>query len=138
MKIPSKTAGCRRRRPARREATSQEQEEDERDADADMMEELMEEDEGENGEPSNPQGAVETEEGPSTGNGLPTEEAPSTGDAISPEEDAFLMQQATPPGDSVAESHSPHSEASTVSGEMAELSLTSPGPLGPGEDETPE
>ena len=106
------------------EATSQEREEDERDADMDMMEELMEEDEGENGEPSEPQGAVETEE------------VPSTGDAVSPEEDAFLMQPATQPGDPAAGSHSPHSEAGTVSGEMAELSLTSPGPPGPGEDET--
>ena len=111
------------------EVTSQGQEEDERDADADMMEELMEEDEGENGEPCEPQGAVETEEVPPRA---------STGDAVSPEEDAFLMQQATPPGDPVAGSHSPHSEAGTVSGEMAELSLTSPGPPGLGEDETPQ
>ena len=34
------------------------------DADAEMMEELMEEEERENGEPSEPQGAVETEEVP--------------------------------------------------------------------------
>ena len=120
------------------EVTSQEQEEDERDADADMMEEMMEEDEGEDGEPSDPQGAVETGEVPSTGDAIPTEEVPSTGDAVSPEEDAFLMQQATTPGDSTAGSHSPHSEAGTISGEMAELSLTSLGPLGPGEDETPQ
>ena len=120
------------------EATSQEQEEDERDADADMMEELMEEDEGEDGEPSDPQGAVETGEVPSTGDAVPTEEVPSTGDAIFPEEDAFLMQQATPPGDSAVGSHSPHSEVGTISGEMAKLSLTSPGPPGPGEDETPQ
>ena len=106
------------------EATSQEREEDERDADVDMVEELMEEDEGENGEPSEPQGAVETKE------------VPSTGDAVSPEEDAFLMQQATQPGDPAVGSHIPHSEAGTVSGEMAELSLHSPGPPGPGEDET--
>ena len=114
------------------EATSQEQEEDERDADVDMMEKLMEEDEGEDSEPSDPQGVVEIGEVPSTGDAVPTEEVPSTGDAVSPEEDAFLMQQATPPGDSAAGSHSPHSEAGTVSGEMAELSLTSPGPPGPG------
>ena len=120
------------------EVASQEQEEDEGDADADMMEELMEEDEGEDGEPSDPQGAVEPGEAPSTGDAIPTEEVPSTGDAISPEEDALLMQQATPPGDPATGSHSPHSEAGTVSGEMAELSLTSPGPPGPGEDETPQ
>ena len=46
------------------EAISQRQEEEVGDADAEMMEELMEEEEGENGEPSKPQGAVETEEVP--------------------------------------------------------------------------
>ena len=120
------------------EAACQEQEEDEGDADVDMMEELMEEDEGEDGEPSDPQGAVEPGEAPSTGDAVPTEEVPSTGNAVSPEEDALLMQQATPLGDSAAGSHSPHSEAGTVSGEMAELSLTSPGPPGPGEAKTPQ
>ena len=109
------------------EAISQGREEEEGDADAEMMEELMEEEEGESGEPSEPQGAVETEEVPP---------GPSTGNTVSPEEDAFLMQQATQPGDPTAGSHSPRSEAGTVSGEMAELSLTSPGPPGPGEDET--
>ena len=87
----------------------------------------MEEEEGENGEPSKPQGAVETEE---------VSPGASTGDAVSPEEDAFLMQQATQPGDPAAGSHSPSSEAGTVLGEMAELSLTSPGQPEPGEDET--
>ena len=89
----------------------------------------MEEEERENGEPSEPRGAVETKEAPPWA---------STGDAVSPEEDAFLMQQATQPGDPAAGSHSPRSEAGTVSGEMAELSLTSPGQPGPGEDETPQ
>ena len=46
------------------EAISQGREEEEGDADAEMMEELMEEEERENGEPSEPQGAVETEEVP--------------------------------------------------------------------------
>ena len=98
------------------------------DADMEMMEELMEEEEPENGEPSEPQGVVETEEVPPR--------AP-TGDAVSPEEDAFLMQQASQPIDPAAGSHSPRSEAGTISGEMAELSLTSPGQPEPGEDETP-
>ena len=111
------------------EAISQGREEEEGDTDAEMMEELMEEEERENGEPSEPQGVVETEEVPPRA---------STGDAVSPEEDAFLMQQATQPGDPTAGSHSPSSEAGTVSGEMAELSLTSPGQPGPGEDETPQ
>ena len=109
------------------EAISQGWEEEEGDADAEMME--MEEEERENGEPSKPQGAVETEEVPPRA---------STGDAVSPEEDAFLMQQASQPVDPTAGSHSPRSEAGTVSGEMAELSLTSLGQPGPGEDETPQ
>ena len=109
------------------EAISQEQEEEEGDADVEMMEELMEEEERENGEPSGPQGVAETEEVPPL---------VSAGDAISPEEDAFLMQQASQPVDPAAGSHSPRSEAGTISGEMAELSLTSPGQPGPGEDET--
>ena len=104
------------------EAISQGREEEEGDANAEMMEELMEKEERENGEPSEPQGAAETEDG----------------DAVSPEEDAFLMQQASQPVDPAAGSHSPRSKAGTVSGEMAELSLTSPGQPGPGEDETPQ
>ena len=59
-----------------------------------------------------------------------------TGDGVSPEEDAFLMQQASQSIDPIAGSHSPRSEAGTVSGEMADLSLTSPSQPGPGEDET--
>ena len=109
------------------EAISQEREEEEGDANAEMMEELMEEEEQENGEPSGPPRAAETEEVPPL---------VSAGDAVSPEEDAFLMQQASQPIDPAAGSHSPRSEAGTISGEMAELSLTSPGQPGPGEDET--
>ena len=110
------------------EAISQGWEEEEGDTDTEMMEELMEEVERENGEPSEPRGVVETKEVPPWA---------STGDAVSPKEDAFLMQQASQPVDPPAGSHSPRSEAGTVSGEMAELSLTSPGQPGPGEDETP-
>ena len=85
--------------------------------------------EGEHGdvEPSGPQGAAGTEDTP------PLD---PTGDAVSPEEDAFLMQQASQSVDPTAGSHSPRSEAGTVSGEMADLSLTSPSQPGPGEDET--
>ena len=111
------------------EAISQEWEEEEGDTNAEMMEELMEEEERENGEPSGPQGAAETEEVPPL---------VSAGDAVSPKEDAFLMQQASQPVDPTAGSHSPRSEAGTVSGEMAKLSLTSLGQPGPGEDETPQ
>ena len=105
------------------EVISPEQEEEEGEADAEMMEEGERSD----GEPSGPQGAAETEDVPPL---VPT------GDAISPEEDAFLMQQACQPVDPAAGSHSPRSEASTVSGEMAELSLTSLSQPGPGEDKT--
>ena len=59
------------------------------------------------------------------------------GNAVSPEEDALFMQQASQPEDPAAGSHSPRSETGTVSGEMAELILTSPSQPGPEEDETP-
>ena len=107
------------------EVISQEWEEEEGDADAEMMEE----EERDNGEPSGPQGVAETEE--------VSPQVPA-GDAVSPEEDAFLMQQASQPVDPAVGSHSPRSEAGTVSGKMAKLSLTSPSQPGPGEDETPQ
>ena len=97
--------------------------EEEGDTDAEMVEEGGCSDGG----PSGPQGVTETEDAPPL---VPA------GDAVSPEEDAFLMQQASQPVDPTAGSHSPRSEASTVSGEMAELSLTSPSQPGPEEDET--
>ena len=66
----------------------------------------------------------------------PTPSAP-IGDAVSPEEDVFLMQLAPQPGDPVTRSHSPRSEAGTVSGEMVELSLASPSQPELVEGETP-
>ena len=104
------------------EVTLPEQEEE-----GDTDTEMMEEGERGDGQPSGPQGAPKTEDVPPL---VPA------GDAISPEEDAFLMQQASQPVDPAAGSHSPRSEAGMVSGEMAELSLTSPSQPGPGEDET--
>ena len=103
------------------EVIFQEQEEE-----GDTNAEMVEEGERGDGEPSGPQGAAGTEDAP----------LDPAGDAVSPEEDAFLMQQASQPVDPAAGSHSPRSEAGTVSGEMAELSLTSPSQPGPGEDET--
>ena len=97
--------------------------EEEGDTDAEMVEEGERGD----GEPSGPQGVPETKDAPPL---VPT------GDAVSPEEDAFLMQQASQPVNPTAGSHSPRSEAGTVSGEMAELSLTTPSQPGPEEDET--
>ena len=90
--------------------------------------EMAEEEEHGHPESSGPCGEADTE-------GLPP--LVSAGDAISPEEDALLMQPAPQPEDPVAGSHSPRSETGTVSGEMAELCLTSPSHPGHEEDETP-
>ena len=57
-------------------------------------------------------------------------------DAISPEEDVLLMQPTPQPEDPADGSHSPRSETGTVSGEMAELCLTSPSQPGHKGDET--
>ena len=90
--------------------------------------EMVDEEERGDPEPSGPHGEADTE-------GLPPLD--SIGDTVSPEEDAFLMQPASQPEDPAAGSHSPRSETGTVSGEIAELSLTSPSQPGPVEDETP-
>ena len=90
--------------------------------------EMVGEEEHGDPEPSGPHGEPDTK-------GLPP--LVSTGDAISPEEDALLMQPAPQPEDPVAGSHSPRSETGTVSGEMAELCLTSPSHPGHEEDEIP-
>ena len=103
------------------EQTSPEQEEEVTDA------EMVDEEECGDAEPPDPQGAADTENIP------PLDPA---GDAVSPGEDAFLMQLASQAKDPTAGSHSPRSETGTVSGEMANLSLTSPSQPGPGEDET--
>ena len=104
------------------EEISHEQEEEEV-TDAEMV------DEEEHGdpEPSGPHGETDTEGPPPLA---------SAEDAVTPEEDALLMQPASQPEDPAAGSHSPRSETGTVSGEMAELSLTSPNQPGPKEDET--
>ena len=54
--------------------------------------------------------------------------APSVpgGDLVSPKEDALLKQPALQPEGPVTGSHSPRSEAGTVSGEMAGLSIAFP------------
>ena len=99
--------------------------------DAEMVDgadaEMVDEEERDDPEPSDPRGEADTEGPPPLA---------STGDAVSPKEDALLMQQASQPKDPAAGSHSPRSETGTVSGEMAELSLTSPSQPGPGVDET--
>ena len=122
MRISSKTAGCREEEACQEEVIFQEQEEE-----GDTNAEMVEEGERGDGEPSRPQGTAGTEDVPPL---VPA------GDAVSPEKDTFLMQQASQPIDPAAGSHSPRSQAGMVSGEMAELSLTSPSQPGPGEDET--
>ena len=104
------------------EEISHEQEEEEV-TDAEMV------DEEEHGdpEPSDPHGEADTE-GPPPLNPI--------GNVVSPKEDAFLMQPASQSVDPTAGSHSPRSETGTVSGEMANLSLTSLSQPAPGEDET--
>ena len=89
--------------------------------------EMVEEEERSDVEPSDPHGEADTEGPP------PLD---PTGDVVSPKEDTFLMQQASQSKDPTTGSHSPRSETSTVSGEMADLSLTSPSQPEPGEDET--
>ena len=89
--------------------------------------EMVDEEECYYPEPSDPCGEADTEGPP------PLD---PIGNAVSPEEDTFLMQPASQSEDPTAGSHSPRSETGTDSGEMAELSLTSPSQPGPGEDET--
>ena len=89
--------------------------------------EMVDEEECGDPEPSGPHGEADTKGPPPLA---------SAEDAVSPEEDALLMQPASQPKDPAAGSHSPRSETDMVSGEMAELSLTSPSQPGPEEDET--
>ena len=89
--------------------------------------EMADEEECGDPEPSGPRGEADTEGPPPLA---------SAEDAVSPEEDALLMQPASQPKDPAAGSHSPRSETGTVSGEMAELCLTSPSQPGHEEDET--
>ena len=58
-------------------------------------------------------------------------------DIVSPEEDALFMQPASQSEGPATGSHSPRSEAGTVSGEMAGLSITSLSQPELAEDETP-
>ena len=89
--------------------------------------EMVDEEERGDPEPSGPSGEADTEGPPPLA---------CAEDAVSPEEDALLMQPASQPKDPAAGSHSPRSETGTVSGEMAELCLTSPSQPGHEEDET--
>ena len=89
--------------------------------------EMADEEERGDPEPSGPRGEADTEGPPPLA---------SAGDAVSPKEDALLMQPASQPKDPATGSHSPRSETGMVSGEMAELCLTSPSQPGHEGDET--
>ena len=104
------------------EEIHQEQEQEVTDA------EMADEEERGDPEPSAPHGEADTKGPPPLA---------STEDAVSPKEDALLMQLASQPEDPATGCHSPRSETGTVSGEMAELCLTSPSQPGYEEDETP-
>ena len=90
-------------------------------------------------EPSGPHEEADAEEPPPLDpvDDLGPSSLAPVGDAVSPKEDAFLMQPGPQSGGPVARSHSPRSEAGTVSGEMAEPSLASPSQPEPAEGETP-
>ena len=89
--------------------------------------EMADEEERGDPEPSAPRGEADTEGPPPLA---------SAEDAVSPKEDALLMQLASQSEDPATGSHSPRSKTGTVSGEMAELCLTSPSQPGHEEDET--
>ena len=103
-----------------------------------LDEEMVEDDDRDDPEPSGPHAEAGEEDPPP-----PLEEANPAplepqSDVITPEEDALLMQPALLSRGPDARSHSPRSEASTVLGELAGLSITSPGPTEPVGDETPQ
>ena len=103
-----------------------------------LHEEMEEDDDWDDPEPSDPHAGADKEDSPP-----PLEEANPApqepqSDVITPEEDALLMQPASLSRGLDAGSHSPRSEAGTVSGELAGLSIASPGPTKPVGDETPQ
>ena len=103
-----------------------------------LLDEEMDDDECGDLEPSGPHAEANEEDlPPPLEEGSPVPPEPQS-DVITPEEDALLMQPALLSGGPTARSHSPRSEADTVSGELAELSIASPSQTEPGGDETPQ
>ena len=103
-----------------------------------LDEEMEEDDDRDDPEPSDPHvGADEEDSPPPLEEVNPAPPQPQS-DVITPEEDALLMQPASLSRGPDARSHSPRSEAGTVSGELARLSIASPGPTEPVGDETPQ
>ena len=103
-----------------------------------LLDEEMDDDERGDPEPSGPHAEADKEDPPpplEEANPVPPE---PLNDVITPEEDTLLMQPTLLSGGPATRSHSPRSEASTVSGELAELSIASPSQTKPGGDETPQ
>ena len=98
----------------------------------------MADDEGHN-DPEPPDLHEEANKGATT---PPLEDAdptpPAPGGVVMAEEDALLMQAVSQAEGPAAGPQSPRSEAGRVSGEMAELSIASPGQPEVAEDETPQ
>ena len=102
-----------------------------------LDEEMADDDERDDLEPSGPcEEADEEVLAPPLEDANPTPPEPQS-DAIT-EEDALLMQPASQSEGPATRSHSPRSEAGTVLGELAGLSITSPSQPEPVEDETPQ
>ena len=103
-----------------------------------LDEEMADNDERDDPEPSDPHEEADEEVPiPPLEDTNPAPLEPQS-DAITPEEDAFLMQPASLSGGPATGSHSPRSKASTVSGELAGFSITSPSQTKPTGDETPQ
>ena len=103
-----------------------------------LLDEEMDDDERGDPEPSGSHAEADKEDPPpplEEANPVPPE---PLNDVITPEEDTLLMQPALLSGGPATRSHSPRSEAGTVSGELAELSIASPSQTKPGGDETPQ
>ena len=103
-----------------------------------LDEEMEEDDDWDAPEPSDPHAEADEEDPPP-----PLEEANPAppepqSDVITTEEDTLLMQPALLSRGPDAGSHSPRSEAGMVLGELAGLSIASPGPTEPMRDETPQ
>ena len=103
-----------------------------------LDEEMAEDDDRDDLEPSGPcVEAGEEDPPPPLEEANPAPPEPQS-DVITPEEDALLMQPALLSRGPTAGSHSPRSEAGMVLGELAGLSIASLGPTKPVGDETPQ
>ena len=103
-----------------------------------LNEEMVEDDDRDDPEPSGPHAEADEEDPPPPLEEVnPAPQEPQN-DVITPEEDTLLMQPALLSRGPDAGSHSPRSKAGMVSGELAGLSLASPGATEPVGDETPQ